>query len=316
MNEPLNTSAHVKKFTGKTHNHHALYYNQPLRLTPKQTQNPETVLDDFFQSYHLQDVRQIMWQWLTEVLSSPRDSANDPHERNNHIFFYEKIESLVEAAWIMRRGNNQQTSLENKAQVKHIRTHDTNEHKNDQPDRFLKPARLIEKATAQSAEVIAEVFDLTTLDELQMYLLPNWLRVAVINTESPYSDGNGRAILYEFYDQLLTFVEALFINSSTDRYLTLLYLNEEQASDPSGVITSFFQQCPIDYIRRELADFLEAGIGHDGPYPNGFSPWQAWMAYNHVLCLIEAAYQLYLSQQMQPLTQVLSKQMVDLEAMG
>jgi hypothetical protein len=58
-------------------------------------------------------------------------------------------------------------------------------------------------------------------------------------------------------------------------------------------ITDFFQQCPITYLRRELADFLEAGIGHDGVYPNSFSPWQAWMAYNHVLCLVEAAYRLY-----------------------
>src|SRR5690349_14864876 len=108
----------------KTHNFNPQWHSQPLRLTPTQTTNPESVFDDFFECYHLKDVRQIMWQWLTEVLSSPRDSANDPHERNNHIFFYEKLESLVEAAWVMRRGNNQHTKPESKVQVKHIRTSD------------------------------------------------------------------------------------------------------------------------------------------------------------------------------------------------
>ena len=68
---------------------------------------------------------------------------------------------------------------------------------------------------------------------------------------------------------------------------------------PSTLYSDFFQPCPIDYVRRELADFLEAGIGHDGDYPNGFSPWQAWMTYNYILCLTEAAYRLSIDQQKQ-----------------
>jgi hypothetical protein len=53
---------------------------------------------------------------------------------------------------------------------------------------------------------------------------------------------------------------------------------------------------------------MEAGIGYDGSYPNGFTPWQAWMTYNHLLCLPEASYQLYINQQMQLVTHVLSQQ--------
>jgi hypothetical protein len=93
--------------------------------------------------------------------------------------------------------------------------------------------------------------------------------------------------LYAFYDQLTLFVTDLYI-ASENRQLTNLSSH-----------TDFFYQYPIDYLRRELADFLEAGIGHDGEYPNGFSPWQAWMAYNHILCLVEAAYRLYTDQQTQ-----------------
>jgi hypothetical protein len=102
----------------KTLNANPQFQNQPLRLTPAQTQNPNLVITDFFECYHLNEVREIMWQWLTEVVSSPRDSANDPHERNNHMFFYEKMEALVEAAWILNRGTGQFSNPKSQANKK------------------------------------------------------------------------------------------------------------------------------------------------------------------------------------------------------
>jgi hypothetical protein len=51
-----------------------------------------------------------MWRWVTEAVSNPRESANDHHERNNYLFFYEKMESLVETAWIINRGTGQITN--------------------------------------------------------------------------------------------------------------------------------------------------------------------------------------------------------------
>lgn len=163
----------------------------------------------------------------------------------------------------------------------------------DRPTRFTKPVRLIEKANSQPSEVIREVFAEVTWNDLHEYLLPTWLRVAVVSTESPYSDGDGREVLYGFYDQLLMFVEALYVlfEGSPDYEPSLL--NEEQLTNPKQVITSFFQQCSLEYVRRELCDFLDAGIGYDGTYPNGFTPWQAWMTYNQVLCLVETGWWLY-----------------------
>jgi hypothetical protein len=259
--------------------------NVPLRLNDAKTQYPESAFDDFFQSYHLQDTRPILWQWLTEVLSSPRESINDPHARNNDIFFYEKIEALIEAAWVMRRGNARQHKPACEKPTRSINSPKTIK---DNPTCFTKPPRLIEKATTQPIEVINEVFDQVTLSDLTDYLLPNWLRVAIINTQSPYSNGNGREILFEFYEQLIAFVTQLHFASEN-----------QQLTNLSNPVTDFFLQCPIDYLRRELADFLEAGIGHDSGYPNGFSPWQAWMAYNHILCLMEAAWRLYTDTQTQ-----------------
>jgi hypothetical protein len=185
----------------------------------------------------------------------------------------------------MRRGNAQQPKPENEKAPKPTSPPAI---KKTTPPHFSKPPRLIDKATTQPVEVIYGVFDQAPLSDLTDYLLPNWLRVAVINTQSPYSHGTGREILYEFYETLIQFVKQLYIIAEN-----------QLLTKPSAIITDFFQQCPINYLRRELADFLEAGIGHDGQYPNGFSPWQAWMVYNHILCLVEAAYRLYTDQQAQ-----------------
>jgi hypothetical protein len=282
---------HIKIIGMKTHNCHPEWYNEPLRLNEEETNKPVLVLDEFFQCYHLNEVRQTLWQWLVAALSSPGSVADDPHERNNHLYFYEKIESLVEANWVMRRsgeGNRprQQERLPIAGNANDV-----------QSARYAKPARLIEKVNAEPSAVIQEVFSEATIKDLLEYLLPTWLRVAVVSSESPYSDGEGRKILYEFYDQLLIFIEALYVLSEPKPGYRPSVLNDEQLADPAQVITTFFQQFSLDYLRRELYDFLDAGIGYDGNYPNGFTPWQAWMTYNHVLCLVEGAYRLYVHQE-------------------
>lgn len=60
------------------------------------------VLNDFFECYHLNDVRDLFWKWLVEVLSSPGSISAEALERGNSIFFYEKIELLIEACYILR----------------------------------------------------------------------------------------------------------------------------------------------------------------------------------------------------------------------
>src|SRR5690349_18422006 len=87
-------------FFMRTYNIHPQWYNVPLRLTEEEKRNPAKVLEDYFQCYHLHEVRQILWNWTLEVLSSAHGISCDPHERNNHLYFYEKMETLVEAAFV------------------------------------------------------------------------------------------------------------------------------------------------------------------------------------------------------------------------
>lgn len=159
--------------------------------------------------------------------------------------------------------------------------------------RFTKPKRLIEKVNEQPEAVIREVFSEVTLEDLHEDLLPAWLRVAVMNIESLYSDDDSREILYEFYEQLLLFIEALYVLYEVPTEHEACCSSEVQLVEPRQVVAAFFKQFSIEYIRRELHDFLDAGVGYAGVYPNGFTPWQAWMVYNHAVCLVEAAWRVY-----------------------
>ena len=59
------------------------------------------VIEEFFQCYHLNDARSQFWSWLVEVVSSPGSISSEATERNNHFYFYEKTEMLIEACFIL-----------------------------------------------------------------------------------------------------------------------------------------------------------------------------------------------------------------------
>jgi hypothetical protein len=61
------------------------------------------VINEFFECYHLNDVRDLFWKWLVEVLSSPGSISAEALERGNSIFFYEKIELLIEACYMLMK---------------------------------------------------------------------------------------------------------------------------------------------------------------------------------------------------------------------
>jgi hypothetical protein len=98
MVEPLNQTQSRPAFVGKSFNIHPYWHSVPL-LNEQEKNNPFLVLEEFFQCYYVNDVREIMWGWTVAVVSSPNSISEDPHDRNNHIFFYEKMEQLVEACW-------------------------------------------------------------------------------------------------------------------------------------------------------------------------------------------------------------------------
>jgi hypothetical protein len=92
-----------KHFSGKSSNHHPRWSKEPLRLTIEQQADALPVFKEFFECYHLHEVRDMLWNWTVEVLSSPNGISENHHERNNHLFFYQKIETLVEAVFVISK---------------------------------------------------------------------------------------------------------------------------------------------------------------------------------------------------------------------
>ena len=85
----------------RTSNKHPNWQDQPLRLTESDKQNPYLVLEDFFTSFHLQDMREILWEWLSTALSTDSGHYSTGFQRSNLLFTYEKLELLLEAVYLL-----------------------------------------------------------------------------------------------------------------------------------------------------------------------------------------------------------------------
>ena len=99
----------------RTCNNHPQWHNQPLRLTEEERKNPHLVFQDFFECFHLNDVRELLWNWLIEVVSSPNSISSEPLERSNHFYLYEKIEAIIEACYVIR--NQAARQFQNKEEI-------------------------------------------------------------------------------------------------------------------------------------------------------------------------------------------------------
>ena len=87
----------------RTVNTHPQLDNQPLRLTEEERQDPYIVLDDFFSNFHLQDVREMLWDWFVAAMSAESSAYNTGYARSNLVFVYEKLELFIEAVQIINK---------------------------------------------------------------------------------------------------------------------------------------------------------------------------------------------------------------------
>jgi hypothetical protein len=73
-----------------------------LRLSKEEQRQPLDVLTCFFDCYHLKDFRELLWDWLLAALGTDSGIYDKGRERSNLIFLYQKLEALVEAAYLLR----------------------------------------------------------------------------------------------------------------------------------------------------------------------------------------------------------------------
>lgn len=318
MQEPLITSASSLKFTGKTHNHHPQWHSLPLRLTKEEKHDPLLVLDDFFDCYHLQDARDILWNWVSTIISSPHSISIEASDRSNHLFFYEKMERLVELSLVMK---NKLHKHQRKLEKRKLKRNAENAPKQPVPmradyieqtkptietivpDEILnKPKQLIEYVTEAPKYVIAQVFKKESLPDLRDQLR-DWLLVSLSSEASVYDEAEQRHNLMIFHEQLFSFLEALFIinlrnidNEEVRKQVQdtnmVSLLSKEQVANPGQVIRDFFNQFPSPYIQRELNDCLDAAVSFPGPWPDNTTEGTILDTYRNVLCLVKSAEQL------------------------
>lgn len=97
----------------RTNNFRHQLKNQALGLSEEEKQNPYLVLDDFYSFFHLQDIREILWEWLVAAMSTESGQYSTGYARSNLIFVYERVELLLEATYNInkRRRKNRKRSL-------------------------------------------------------------------------------------------------------------------------------------------------------------------------------------------------------------
>ena len=69
-------------------------------LNEQEAANPELVIEDFFNFSSLQESKLLLWNWL-KILTGEDFDQMDDHEQNKLLWFYVKLEKLVEAAYIL-----------------------------------------------------------------------------------------------------------------------------------------------------------------------------------------------------------------------
>ena len=73
------------------------------RLSKEKKGNPLIVLHDFCDAYHLHEVRKTLWDWLVTALGKPHSIYDEAKERSNLFFFYENMEELIEAVYLLHQ---------------------------------------------------------------------------------------------------------------------------------------------------------------------------------------------------------------------
>lgn len=75
----------------------------PIHLTREEQQQPHRVLQEFFTSYHLPEVRRELRDWFAYALSTESDNLQCARDRSNLFYLYLQMEKLAEAAWVLHR---------------------------------------------------------------------------------------------------------------------------------------------------------------------------------------------------------------------
>lgn len=76
-------------------------FNRIIHLSKEQKREPKEVLADFFQSYHLKELREMFRDWFDAAISSDHSVYEKGLQRSNLHHLYQQLEQLTEASYII-----------------------------------------------------------------------------------------------------------------------------------------------------------------------------------------------------------------------
>jgi len=82
---------------------HPVFYNRPIRLSEEEQANPLEVLQDFFFCNRLHDIRDLLWNMVTNSLYVPDSVFDKAAERQGMLGLYHDLERVLEAALLLTR---------------------------------------------------------------------------------------------------------------------------------------------------------------------------------------------------------------------
>jgi hypothetical protein len=73
----------------------------PRKLSKKEAANPHSVIEEFFEYATLPQAKDKLWAWLETTVTGSFNKELNCRERCNMVFFYQRMEKLMEAAHII-----------------------------------------------------------------------------------------------------------------------------------------------------------------------------------------------------------------------
>jgi hypothetical protein len=84
----------------------------PLRLTGEEMKYPAKVVAGFFETFDLEDCREILWRAFSSTLCLDDETLGSDVTRIELLSYYEEMERLVEAVFLLNQLNNFETRLQ------------------------------------------------------------------------------------------------------------------------------------------------------------------------------------------------------------
>lgn len=76
---------------------------QPILLCEDEIKQPEKVFAHFFDCYHLPEIREQLWDYITGLMGSREADDFSWMDRINAMTFYRELETFLEAAWLLHQ---------------------------------------------------------------------------------------------------------------------------------------------------------------------------------------------------------------------